>query len=132
MIRVAQYTVRELRQDVFDKLQTLSLSYFDQHSHGDLMSRLTNDVENVNAVLSENIASFISSLLTLVGVVVMMLALNVPLALLSLIVLPGMAAMTRYIARNTRKGFREQQDAMGELDGSCFHQYHRLAIKVSL
>jgi ATP-binding cassette subfamily B multidrug efflux pump len=117
MVKVAQHTVRDLRQDVFDKLQTLSLHYFDQHSHGDLMSRLTNDVENVNAVLSENITSFLSSLLTLVGVVVMMLALDVPLALLSLIVLPGTAALTRYIARNTRRGFREQQDALGELDG---------------
>lgn len=117
MVQIAQHTVRELRQDVFARLQTLSLRYFDQRSHGDLMSRLTNDVENVNAVLSENVASFLSSLLTLVGVVVMMLALNVPLALLSLIVLPGMAAMTRYIAHNTRKGFREQQAALGELDG---------------
>jgi ATP-binding cassette subfamily B protein len=117
MVQVAQLTVRELRQDVFEKLQTLSLRYFDQRSHGDLMSRLTNDVENVNAVLSENVASFLSSLLTLIGVAVMMLVLNVPLALLSLIVLPGMAALTRYIARNSRKGFREQQNALGELDG---------------
>jgi ATP-binding cassette subfamily B multidrug efflux pump len=117
MVRVAQYTVRELRQDVFDKLQTLSLHYFDQHSHGDLMSRLTNDVENVNAVLSENITSFLSSLLTLVGVVGMMLALDARLALVSLITLPGTAALTRYIARNTQQGFREQQNALGELDG---------------
>jgi ATP-binding cassette subfamily B multidrug efflux pump len=117
MVRVAQYTVRELRQDVFDKLQTLSLHYFDQHSHGDLMSRLTNDVENVNAVLSENITSFLSSLLTLVGVVGMMLALDAPLALVSLITLPGTAALTRYIARNTQQGFRQQQNALGELDG---------------
>lgn len=117
MVQVAQHTVRELRQDVFDMLQTLSLRYFDRHPHGDLMSRLTNDVENVNAVLSENVTGFLSSLLTLVGVVAMMLALNVPLALLSLIVLPGMAALTRYVARNSRKGFRDQQDALGELDG---------------
>jgi len=117
MVQVAQHTVRELRQDVFDMLQTLSLRYFDRHPHGDLMSRLTNDVENVNAVLSENVTGFLSSLLTLVGVVGMMLALNVPLALLSLIVLPGMAALTRYVARNSRKGFRDQQDALGELDG---------------
>lgn len=117
MVQVAQHTVRELRQDVFNKLQTLSLHYFDQHAHGDLMSRLTNDVENVNAVLSENITGFLSSVLTLTGVVTMMLALNVPLALLSLIVLPGVAALTRYVARNTRQGFREQQDALGDLDG---------------
>jgi ATP-binding cassette subfamily B multidrug efflux pump len=117
MVRVAQHTVRELRQDVFDKLQTLSLRFFDQRPHGELMSRLTNDVENVNAVLSENVTSFLSSLLTLIGVATMMLTLNVPLALLSLIVLPGMAVLTRFVAHNSRQGFREQQDALGELDG---------------
>ena len=91
MIRVSQDTVRDLRRDLFAKLQTLSLRFFDQRPHGELMSRLTNDVENVNAVLSENVTSFLSSVLTLIGVVIMMLALNVPLALVSLIVVPLMA-----------------------------------------
>jgi ATP-binding cassette subfamily B protein len=117
MVRVAQHTVRELRQDVFAKLQTLSLRYFDQRPHGELMSRLTNDVENVNTVLSENVISFLTSLLTLIGVVALMLAINVPLALLSMIILPGITALTRYVAKNSRQGFRDQQSALGDLDG---------------
>ena len=117
MVRVAQHTVRELRQNVFDKLQTLSLRFFDQRAHGELMSRLTNDVENVNAVLSENVTSFLSSLLTLIGVAVMMLSLNVPLALLSLTIVPGMVALTRFVIKHSRQGFRDQQNALGELDG---------------
>ncbi len=117
MVRVAQHTARELRQDVFARLQTLPLRFFDQRASGDLMSRLTNDVENVNTVLSESATSFLSSLLTLIAVVVMMLALNVPLALLSLLVLPAMTSFTRFVARNSREGFRAQQSALGELDG---------------
>lgn len=117
MVRVAQHTARELRQDVFAKLQTLPLRFFDQRASGDLMSRLTNDVENVNTVLSESATSFLSSLLTLIGVVAMMLALNLPLALLSLIVVPAMTFFTRFVARHSREGFREQQSALGELDG---------------
>ncbi len=117
MIRISQQTVRELRWDLFAKLQTLALRFFDQRPHGELMSRLTNDIENVNAVLSENVTSFLSSVLTLIGVVIMMLALNVPLALVSLITVPLMVLLTRYIARNSRQGFRDQQEALGILNG---------------
>jgi ATP-binding cassette subfamily B protein len=117
MVRVAQHTARELRQDVFARLQTLPLRFFDQRASGDLMSRVTNDVENVNTVLSESATSFLSSLLTLIGVVAMMLALNLPLALLSLIVVPAMTFFTRFVARHSREGFREQQSALGERDG---------------
>jgi ATP-binding cassette subfamily B protein len=117
MIRVSQETVRELRWDLFAKLQTLSLRFFDQRPHGELMSRLTNDIENVNAVLSENVTSFLSSVLTLIGVVIMMLALNIPLALISMIVVPLMVLLTRYIARHSRQGFRDQQESLGVLNG---------------
>ncbi|MCX6032402.1 MAG: ABC transporter ATP-binding protein [Chloroflexi bacterium] len=117
MIRAAQGTVRDLRRDLFAKLQTLSLRFFDGHTHGELMSRLTNDVENVNTVLTNSVTSFISSIFTLVGVIIVMLAVNVPLALVSLIVVPLMAYLTRYIARNSRQGFRDQQAALGVLNG---------------
>ncbi len=117
MIRVAQGTVRDLRRDLFARLQTLSLRFFDGHTHGELMSRLTNDVENVNTVLTNSVTSFISSIFTLVGVIIVMLAVNVPLALVSLIVVPMMGYLTRYIARNSRQGFRDQQAALGVLNG---------------
>jgi ATP-binding cassette subfamily B protein len=85
---VAQRAVYDLRTELFAKLQTLSLRFFDQHTHGELMSRLTNDVETVNSVLSTSATQFISSTLSLVGVVVMMFVLNVPLALVTLLILP--------------------------------------------
>jgi len=117
MIRVSAQTVRDLRSDLFTKVQALSLRFFDRRPHGELMSNMTNDVENVNMVLTENVTNFIQSVLTLVGVVVMMLAINVWLAMVSLIVLPLTAYMTRYVARHTRVGFRDQQAALGTLNG---------------
>ena len=112
MIRVSQYTVRDLRRDLFAKLQTLPVRFFDQRPHGELMSYLTNDVENISLVLAENVTTFMSSLLIVVGMVVVMLSINVPLALVSIIVLPATAYFTRYVANHTRQGFREQQESL--------------------
>jgi ATP-binding cassette subfamily B multidrug efflux pump len=117
MAGVAQRAVRDLRGDLFAKLQTLSLRFFDQRSHGELMSRLTNDVENISNVLTASAAQLLSSLLSLVGVVAMMLALDVPLALVCMGVMPLTYVLTRFIARHTRQGFREQQQALGGLNG---------------
>jgi ATP-binding cassette subfamily B multidrug efflux pump len=117
MAGVAQRAVRDLRGDLFAKLQTLSLRFFDQRSHGELMSRLTNDVENINNVLTASAAQLLSSLLSLVGVIAMMLALDVPLALVCMVVMPLTYVLTRFIARHTRQGFREQQQELGGLNG---------------
>ncbi len=117
MNRVSQYTVRDLRRDLFAKLQTLPLRFFDQRPHGELMSYLTNDVENVSVVLAENVTVFLSSLLVIVGMVIIMLAINLPLAIVSLIVLPLTAYFTRYVARHTRQGFRDQQESLALLNG---------------
>ena len=117
MAGVAQRAVRDLRNDLFAKLQTLSLRFFDQRAHGELMSRLTNDVENISNVLTTSATQLLSSVLGLVGVVVMMFALNVPLALVSLVVMPLTYVLTRFVARRTRQGFREQQQTLGALNG---------------
>ena len=118
MAGVAQRTVRDLRNDLFAHLQTLSLRFFDTHPHGDLMSRLTNDVENVNVVLSESATQLVSGVLSLIGVSAMMLWINPYLALVSLVTLPFMVlVLVRWIAKRTRVGFREQQAALGALNG---------------
>lgn len=118
MAGAAQRTVRDLRNDLFDNLQTLSLRFFDQNSHGDLMSRLTNDVENVNTVLAESATQLVSGILSLVGVAAMMLWLNLRLGLLTLTVLPVMVfLLMRWVAPRTRSGFRAQQAALGKLNG---------------
>ncbi len=114
---VSQKAMRSLRGELFGHLQTLSLSYFDRHPHGELMSRLTNDLGAVSRVISQNAAALFSSLLTLGGVVAMMFALNAPLALASMIVLPLMTWLVGYIGRRTRRGYREYQMRIGQLNG---------------
>ncbi len=114
---VAQRAVRDLRRDLFAKLQMLSLRFFDQHTHGELMSRLTNDVENVSNTLSQGATQLVASVFGLIGVVIMMFVTNVPLAVASLVVLPLTYALTRIIARRSREEFRKQQESLGALNG---------------
>ncbi|MHB1295106.1 MAG: ABC transporter ATP-binding protein [Anaerolineae bacterium] len=117
MAGVAQYVVRDLRKDLFAKLQVLPLSYLDAHPHGDLMSRLTNDVENINAVLSGGFGQMISSVLGMVGVVAVMFFLNVPLTLASMVAVPLTLVATRWLSKRTREGYRAQQKDLGRLNG---------------
>ncbi len=117
MVSVAQRTVKLMRKVLFARLQILSLRFFDQRTHGELMSRLTNDVDNVSMVLNESVTQLLSSLFMLVGTAAMMLLVNWQLALVSLVTIPLMAWLTRFIAENTRRGFREQQESLGALNG---------------
>jgi len=117
MASLAQRTVRDIRNDLFAKLQTLSLRFFDQHTHGELMSRLSNDVENISNVLNQGVTQFISSVLSIVGVAIMMCLINWRLALVSLVTIPLMVFLSGVVAKQTRKGFREQQETLGEMNG---------------
>jgi ATP-binding cassette subfamily B multidrug efflux pump len=117
MITLAQGTVRDIRNDLFARLQTLSLRFFDQHTHGELMSRLANDVENISNVLNQGVTQFISSVFSVVGVAVVMCLINWRLALVSLITTPLMVLLSGAVATRTRRGFREQQETLGDLNG---------------
>ena len=117
MARVSQNAVRDLRQDIFNRLQVLPLRFFDRRASGDLMSRVTNDVDNISSVLSESVTQLINSVLTLVGVSAMMFWMDWPLALISLLTFPLMTSLTAQVARRARRGFREQQEALGALNG---------------
>jgi ATP-binding cassette subfamily B protein len=117
MSAASQQAVRDIRNDLFEKLQTLSLRFFDQRTHGELMSRLTNDVENISNVISSSVTQLLSSGLSLVGVAVMMVIINFRLAMVSLVTLPMMALISRWISKRTRKGFRDQQERLGDLNG---------------
>jgi ATP-binding cassette subfamily B multidrug efflux pump len=117
MARVSQRVMRTLRRDLFSHLQTLSLSFFDRHPHGELMSRLTNDLDAISRVLAQNVTELFTGLLTLVGILVMMFAINFWLALGSMIVFPLMMGLVGFVGRRTRKGFREYQLRIGQLNG---------------
>ena len=118
MAGASQRTVRDLRNDLFENLQTLSLRFFDQRAHGDLMSRLTNDMENISMVLAQGVTQLVSGVLTLIGVAVVMLLLNWRLALVTLVTIPvTMLLLTRWVGSRTREGFRQQQTTLGALNG---------------
>ena len=117
MAEVSQRILKQLRTDLFAHLQTLSLRFFDQNPAGDLMSRLTNDIDAINQAVSQTTTELISSVLTLVGILVAMFLLNPYLALVSLLVVPLMLWFTRFIAKYTRRGFRSLQRSLGILNG---------------
>lgn len=117
MARVSQSALKDLRRDLFTHLQELSLKFFDTHPAGELMSRLTNDIEAINQAVSQNVIAMLGSVLSLVGFVVAMFVLNFWLALASVIVVPIMVWFTDFIAKSTRKGFRDLQKSLGEMSG---------------
>ncbi len=117
MVRISQRTVAKLRQDLFDKLQTLPISYFDAHQSGDLMSRFTNDMDTVSEMINSSFASVISNSLTFVCTVVMMLVLNWQLTLISFVFLVLMFLVVTVIGGKSRTNFRRQQQSLGALNG---------------
>ena len=117
MARISQKSMRTLRCDLFEHLQTLSLSFFDRHPHGELMSRLTNDLDAISRVLAQNVTELFTGVLTLAGVLVMMFAINFWLALGSMVIFPLMMWLVGFVGKRTREGFREYQMRIGQLNG---------------
>jgi len=117
MVGIAQQTVFRLRTNLFAHLQKLPVRFFDKRQHGELMSRLTNDIENVSQTLNTSFIQVFSSILTLAGTIAVMLYLSPLLTLLTMIIIPVMFIAIRWITRRTGKLFKEQQQAVGELNG---------------
>jgi ATP-binding cassette subfamily B multidrug efflux pump len=117
MSGVSQRALKQLRKDLFSHLQSLPISFFDSHSAGELMSRLTNDIDAINQAVSQNIISLLASVLSLIGILIAMFVLDRWLALASLLVVPIMFWFTEFVARYTRRGFRELQKQLGGLNG---------------
>jgi ATP-binding cassette subfamily B protein len=117
MARISQDALRRLRRDLFEHLQKLSIAFFDRHTAGELMSRLTNDIEAINQAVSQNVVALVASVLSLLGILIAMFVLNPWLALAALLVVPIMFWFTQFIAKYTRKGFRDLQKELGEING---------------
>jgi ATP-binding cassette, subfamily B, multidrug efflux pump len=117
MIAIAQKTVYSLRKQLFEKFHKLPIRFFEERQHGELMSRITNDIENVSQTLNSSIIQFFSSTLTLVGAVFVMLSLSLFLTVLTLTIVPMMYFGMKWITNRTRILFKEQQRNLGELNG---------------
>jgi len=117
MIRIAQRLVRDLRAELFGHLQRLSLRFFDSRPHGELLSSLTNDTDTLSNTLGQTVTRLIGSLLTLIGVAAAMLVMNWRLGILTLVMVPVSAFITRRIALLARKSYRDRQQYLAELNG---------------
>ena len=118
MVQLAERGTARLRSDLFAKLQSLPLKFFDAHTHGELMSRFSNDADSVQQCLEQSLVSLFSSALTFIGIVVMMIYTSAPLFIITVLMLA--AAMSVFVLRGkkSRVLFQQQQAALGELNGN--------------
>ena len=117
MIMVTQGTMKRLRVDVFTHMESLPVKYFDTHSHGDIMSIYTNDIDTLRQMISQSIPQIINSSITVVGVLISMLILSVPLTVVTLIMVGVTLAATKKCAGMSSRYFVAQQSALGKLNG---------------
>jgi len=117
MAGISQRALQSLRRSLFEHLQRLPLAFFERQRAGELMSRLTNDIDAINQAVAQNVTALLSSVLSMGGILIAMFALEPRLALASVLVVPLMLWFTRFVAVFTRRGFRELQQHLGRLNG---------------
>ncbi|MGB9814138.1 MAG: ABC transporter ATP-binding protein [Thermovenabulum sp.] len=123
MAGISQKTVLSMRKDVMEKLSKLPLKYFDSRTHGEILSRVTNDIDNISTTLQQSITQLISAVVTIIGVVVMMLTISPVLTLITVVTLPLSVFFTMSIASRSQKLFAKQQKVLGELNGHVEETY---------
>lgn len=114
--KLSQGTVKVMRADLFRKIEKLSIGYTDNHPHGDLMSRMTNDIENVSNTISQSVTSLISSVITIIGALCIMLYYSWEMTLISMITIPLTLLATSFLTKRVRRYFLAQQRLLGELN----------------
>ena len=117
MVHVSQNTVAKIRSDLFDRMQSLPLKFFDTHTHGELMSRYTNDIDTISEALNNSFGSLISCSLNFVGTIAMMIVLSPVLTLITFAMLVVMLLVVKVIGGRSRRYFAQQQSALGAVNG---------------
>lgn len=117
MTGVSAKVTYRLRQDISDKVNTLPLSYFDRNSHGDVLSRVTNDVDTISQTLNQSLSQIVTSLTMVVGVVVMMFTINWIMTLVVLCIIPISLVLIFQVVKRSQKFFKQQQDYLGSVNG---------------
>lgn len=123
MAGVSQETVYRMRNDVKHKLDNLPLKYFDQRTHGEILSRVTNDMDNIALTLQQSLTQLITSCVTIIGILIMMLTISPLMTLIALVTLPGSMLLTAYIGKYSQRYFAQQQKCIGELNGHVEEMY---------
>ena len=117
MVNVSQGTLKNIRDDLFEHMETLPIKYFDTHAHGDIMSVYTNDTDTLRQMISQSLPQLLSSIITIVSVLVSMIILNIPLTIITLIMVSLMMFVSKKIAGKSSVYFMEQQKNIGALNG---------------
>ncbi|MGH4122006.1 MAG: ABC transporter ATP-binding protein [Clostridium sp.] len=123
MAGVAQKTVYNLRKDVDEKLSRLPLKFFDARTHGEILSRVTNDIDNISTTLQQSLTQLITSIVTIIGVIIMMLTISPLLTLVVILTLPLYVVVTAFVAKRSQKYFAAQQKEIGALNGHVEEMY---------
>ncbi|MBZ9634907.1 ABC transporter ATP-binding protein [Clostridium sp. FP1] len=123
MAGVAQKTVYSLRKDVDEKLSRLPLKFFDARTHGEILSRVTNDIDNISTTLQQSLTQLITSIVTIIGVIIMMLTISPLLTLVVILTLPLYIVVTAFVAKRSQKYFAAQQKEIGALNGHVEEMY---------
>src|SRR5690606_19161002 len=128
MAGLAQRIVLDMREDVNRKLGRLPLKFFDARPHGEILSRVINDIENISSTLQQSLTQAVTAMVTLSGVVIMMLLISPALAIVTTVMLPLSAATTAGIARRSQRFFKAQQRALGHVNGHVEEMFtgHRI------
>ncbi|WP_416825667.1 ABC transporter ATP-binding protein [Ectobacillus polymachus] len=124
MSDVAQKTVYDLRLEVNQKLAKLPLKYYDEHAHGDTLSRVTNDIDMIGSTLQQSITQFITSFVTIIGIIIMMLTISPMLTLISVVVVLLSVFVLGPIMKRSQKYFANQQRSLGQLNGHIEEMYN--------
>jgi len=117
MASVSQRTVAQLRREVNEKLSRLPLKYFDKHSHGDLLSRAVNDIDNINTSLQQALTQVINSFISIIGIIIMMLVISPLLTLVVVVTIPLSLTVARIVTKFSQKHFVKQQEELGNING---------------
>ena len=117
MINVSQGTMLRLRQRIFERMERLPISYFDQHSHGDMMSVYTNDVDSLRQMISTSISQVFNSVITICVTFASMIVLSIPLTIVSIVMAAVMVVTTTWLGKRSRNFFRTQQESLAKVNG---------------
>ena len=117
MLSVSQNSIQKIRDDLFKKMQKLPVRYYDSHPTGEIMSRYTNDVDNIDVMLNNSLTSIVSGVITLIGTFVFMLTTNIWLTLITLVFIPVLVMSAGYIGKRSAKYYTAQQAAIGAVNG---------------
>lgn len=123
MTGVSMKVAYQLRRDIAAKINRMPLGYFDRNSHGEVLSRITNDVETINQTLNQSLAQIISSVTLLIGVIVMMLSISWVMTLASILIIPLSMGLMVFVMSRSQKYFKQQQDYIGHVNGHVEEMY---------